>query len=154
MKKLILGSFLAAGCALASAQGGSNFSIGVAAVNGGFVSPGFGIYTPKFEAGLDGSLAHFSGINTLSLTGWGGLRRSMSNNFFMSLGVSLSASFSSILDNPYSISPYIGFDVVNVASSPILLGAWINPVSWNNVSGSTDTLWVFGSGGIKVAYLF
>ena len=154
MKKFILGTCLAAASTLACAQSGSNFGVSVAAVNGGIISPGIGIYTPNFEAGLDGSVLHLSGNNTFSLTGWGGFRRSMANNFFMSLGASVTGVFPSNASNLYSVSPYIGFDVVNIASAPVLIGAWINPVSWNETSESNNALWVFGSGGIKFAYLF
>ena len=141
-------------CAAASAEQNAHFAVGVAAVNGGIVAPGFGIYTPSFEAGIDGSMVNYSGKNTLAATGWGGLRRPINGNFNMTLGASFTGVFSSSESNFYSISPYIGFDIMHLMSAPGLLGAWLNPVSWNKISGDSNSEWVFGSGGIKLAYLF
>lgn len=70
------------------------------------------------------------------------------------MGTSVTGVFNSSTNDLYAVSPYIGLDIIHLSALTVLLGGWINPVSWNKAQGDSHAAWVFGSGGLKLAYLF
>ena len=155
MKKTFIIACLASACMLAhGAQNNTYFAIGAAAANVEIISPSVAVYAPKFEAGLEASGLNYNGSSGWSTTLWGGLRRPIKNNLNLTMGTSVTGVFNSSTNDLYAVSPYIGFDIIHLSGLPVLLGGWINPVSWNKAQGDSHAAWVFGSGGLKLAYLF
>ena len=155
MKKLLTTALLSGACILAhGAQTNTYFAIGAAAVNGGSIAPGVAVYAPNFEVGLDATGLSYNSESSWGTTLWGGLRRPIKNNLNLTMGASVTGIFNSSMANAYSVSPYIGLDIIHLSGLPVLLGGWINPISWNKVQSDSNATWVFGSGGLKLAYLF
>lgn len=155
MKKIFITAFIISAYILAQgAQNNTYFAIGAAAANSGIISPSVAVYAPKFEAGLDASGLNYNGNSSWSTTLWGGLRRPIKNNLNLTMGTSVTGVFNSSTNDLYAVSPYIGLDIIHLSALTVLLGGWINPVSWNKAQGDSHAAWVFGSGGLKLAYLF
>jgi hypothetical protein len=131
------------------------FGIGAAAV-GPAISPSFFVNSPRFEAGIDGNILNVSESTTMTLAFWGGMRREFHPHMYWSLGGEFVTRLGNVYTHFYTISPYIGMDVLPPFSKHLLIGAWLNPVSWNSArnAGTTTNTWSFGSGGLNVAYLF
>ncbi len=136
----------------AKPQASGRWAVGAAATSGS-VSPGIGYYHSKFELGIDRAHYVYAAEDNLTILAlWGGLGRSLSERLNLVYGVSVVNLFQGPKSD-FKFSPYIGLDVTNLGSLPILIGAWINPVTIEMFDSQRPN-WVIGFGSIKLAYLF
>ncbi len=148
---------LSLSCLFMQASAGS-LGVGVSAASGGSVTPGVAYYGKYSETGLDISYSDSSGDGKTNLSIWAGFRKNLTKKINWSLGTSVFGTFTEGTLTNKKVSPYVGCDITfgKTGASRLLLGFWINPVSWHETknSGNKDHSWSVGSGGIKTVYLF